>query len=252
VKDLQTKLSQSEETTARLKKETAKMAEDQAVQAVQSQDTERRLKEQVNYLTFERSHLEQKLKELYIIAKEQDRQRTDSTALLTQTNALTQERDSYKAKVTQLQEELDAANKRRLQGKENAKQDLALLKQDLDAGARIIQRQEAFIEDMRARLKVDTQHCLSLQKALEKTQQDLSRQLQDAAIIKQQLMDKENSIQRLQQEQQGQAAEIRVLKEHEVSDKRQREDWARQKMMLLDQRQREVAAMNVALHGFSN
>lgn len=203
----------------------------------------------MNYLTFERNHLEQKLKELYIIAKEQEKYKAEFTALQTQTHTILQERDSYKLKAQKLQDDLEVANKRREQAKENAQQDLNLLKQDLDAGARIIQRQEAFIEDMRDKLKEDTQQCIGLQKALDRAQHEIVKHQQETALTRQALLERDAEISRLRQELQGQVAELRYLKEQDVTEKRQREEWARHKMMLLDQRQREVAALNEALVG---
>mmetsp|Transcript_585 Transcript_585/g.910 ORF Transcript_585/g.910 Transcript_585/m.910 type:complete len:283 (+) Transcript_585:5367-6215(+) len=251
VKDLQGKLGVTEETVLKLKTELKKRGEDEAVSVVQIEDTERRWREQVNYLTFERNHLETKLKELYLIAKEQEKFKAECTALQTQLNTIQQEKDSYKLKLQKLQEDLDASNKRREQAKENAKSDLALLKQDLDAGARIIQRQESFIEDMRKKLKEDAQLCINMQKALERSQHDLSKYQQEAALAKQAYQDKENELHRLRQDLQAQTYELKQLKENDVNEKRQREEWARHKMMLLDQRHREVAALNEALQGIS-
>ena len=246
----------TEELVEIVRKE-SKERETQLIDQVQSsRAVEKQLKDQVSQLSYEKATVEAKVKDLYLILTDQEKQIASFKEVeLAYQSAVIQieqlksasEKQTYE--IALLREAKDSAKSR-------AGEDFRLLQEDLEMCTQLVKRQEQTISELRKRKAEDDEEFQALTFKLQKAQKELTLIRESSRMENEersQLMSKIDSlaaeIDRLKTENSDIAKQLEAMIEKEAVERRQKEEYARLRLELINMRNKEMAAFSDALEG---
>lgn len=235
----------------------SKEREAQLLEQIQSsRAVEKQLKDQVSELSYDKSTQEAKLKDLFLILTEQEKQVTSLKevevayqSVLGQLEQLNSEQEKQTYEIALLRESKDAAKSR-------AGEDFRLLQEDLDMCTQLVKRQEQTIAELRKRKAEDDEEFQAVSLKLQKTQKELSI-IKDSSRFdteeRSQLIQQNSSlaseVERLKAENADLSKQLEAMIEKEAVERRQKEEYARLRLELINMRNKEMAAFSDALEG---
>lgn len=235
----------------------SKDREAQLLEQVQSsRAVEKQLKDQFSELSYDKAALEAKLKDLFLILTEQEKQITSLKevesayqSVLGQVEHLKNEHEKQTYEVALLRESKDAAKSR-------AGEDFRLLQEDLDMCTQLVKRQEQTIAELRKRKVEDDEEFQSVSLKLQKTQKELALikessrfDTEERSQLIQQSSSLSSELERLRTENADLAKQLEAMIEKEAVERRQKEEYARLRLELINMRNKEMAAFSDALEG---
>jgi len=235
----------------------SKEREAQLLEQVQSsRAVEKQLKDQFSELSYDKAALEAKLKDLFLILTEQERQITALKEVesayqsaVGQVEQLKNEHEKQNYEVVLLRESKDAAKSR-------AGEDFRLLQEDLDMCTQLVKRQEQTIAELRKRKAEDDEEFQAVSLKLQKTQKELTLikessrfDTEERSQLIQQSTALASELERLRVENADLAKQLEAMMEKEAVERRQKEEYARLRLELINMRNKEMAAFSDALEG---
>ena len=235
----------------------SKERETQLLEQVQSsRAVEKQLKDQFSELSYDKAALEAKLKDLFLILTEQERQITALKEVesayqnaVGQVEQLKNEHEKQNYEVVLLRESKDAAKSR-------AGEDFRLLQEDLDMCTQLVKRQEQTIAELRKRKAEDDEEFQAVSLKLQKTQKELTLikessrfDTEERSQLIQQSTALASELERLRVENADLAKQLEAMMEKEAVERRQKEEYARLRLELINMRNKEMAAFSDALEG---
>eukprot|EP00742_Colponemidia_sp_Colp-10_P009830 GILJ01010755.1.p1 GENE.GILJ01010755.1~~GILJ01010755.1.p1 ORF type:complete len:494 (+),score=108.62 GILJ01010755.1:97-1578(+) len=232
---------------------------DMAEQITAALALERKLKEQVADLSFEKGQLHEKVVQLQNQVDSQNQDLTDKQNLV---QLLNQERQTAKNLAEQngrLQAELDQY--KNMSASQNFKLDeeVRVLRNELDNSLQLIGRQENTIAEFRLRRHEDERRLVKmkedltrLQHELESTQTYLKSMTEAHTQAATKASDMERHVQVLRGENSELRREIQSAMDREEIERRERQEWAKARLDLFNQRASEVARLQEALEGVTS
>ena len=235
----------------------SKEREAQLLEQVQSsRAVEKQLKDQFSELSYDKAALEATLKDLFLILTEQERQITALKEVesayqsaVGQVEQLKNEHEKQNYEVVLLRESKDAAKSR-------AGEDFRLLQEDLDMCTQLVKRQEQTIAELRKRKAEDDEEFQAVSLKLQKTQKELTLikessrfDTEERSQLIQQSTALASELERLRVENADLAKQLEAMMEKEAVERRQKEEYARLRLELINMRNKEMAAFSDALEG---
>ena len=225
-------------------------------QIASSRGIEKQIKEQYTELSYEKASLEGKVKDLFQIVNEQERQISSMKDLEETNQTVNGQVEQLKRENEKLNYELAMLKESKEAAKSHAEEDFRLLKEDLDMCTSLVKRQEQTISELRKRKMEDDSELQSLNGKLQKSQKDLSSlhnltksESDERQQISQKLDSLTSELDRLRTENSDLTKQLSALMEKEAVERRQKEEYARLRMELISMRNKEMAAFSDALEG---
>ena len=210
----------------------------------------------MSQLTYEKIDLEGKLKDLFSIVTEQERELNS----LKDTEAAfrsTEERlEIVKNENEKLKYEIALIKESKENAKIRAGEDFKLLKEDLEMCTELVRRQEQTIAEMRKRKMQDDQEIQTLSSKLQKSQKEITVlreniriESEERVTISKKTDSFTSEIDRLKSENADLLSQLQAMLEKEANDRKQKEEYARMRLDLINIRNKEMAAFASALEG---
>lgn len=227
-----------------------------AEQLQSARSVEKQLKENLSQLSYDKADLENKLKDLFAIVTEQERSinvlRDVESSLRSaeeRTDIITNENEKLKYELALLKESKESSKSR-------AAEDFKLLKEDLEMCTQLVKRQEQTISEMRKRKVQDDQEIQTVSSKLQKMQKEVAVLRENLRLESEErtnLSKKGDNlgleIERLKTENGELLAQLNAMVDKEAVDRRQKEEYARVRLDLINMRNKEMAAFASALEG---
>ena len=246
----------SEELLETVRRECKDRENQMAEQLQSSRSVEKQLKESLSQLSYDKADLEGKLKDLFTIVTEQERSlnvlRDMESSLRTseeRTDIVTSENEKLKYEIALLKESKESSKSR-------AAEDFKLLKEDLEMCTQLVKRQEQTISEMRKRKMQDDQElqaltskCQKLQKEVTVLKESVRLEADERTNIAKKSDNLTGEIERLKAENAELLAQLNAMVNKEAIDRKQKEEYARMRLDLINMRNQEMAAFASALEG---
>ena len=248
--------SHSDEIIEAIRRE-CKERENQLQDQLQSARTvEKQLKDSFSAVSYEKAEIEGKLKDLFTIVTEQERQISSLKDVEAACQSAEDRIDHLSSENEKLKYESLLLKESKETSKARAAEDFKLLKEDLEMCTQLVKRQEQTIGEMRKRKMDDDQEIAALNGRVQKMQKELTGVKEVARADneeKLQVVKKADAltaeIERLRGENLEIANQLNAMIEKEAIDRRQKEEYARLRLDLINMRNKEMAAFASALEG---
>lgn len=223
-----------------------------------ARSVEKQLKDQISEITYEKAALEGRVKELLMVVSEQESQLTSAKDFEGTFHNTVGQLEQVKVENEKLTYEVSVLKESKETAKLRAEEDLNLLKEDLSVCTQLVKRQEQTISELRKRKLEDDSEIQALSGKVQKLQKELGSirdasrgDAEDRAQFSQKMDALMAELEHLKAENADLAKQLNAMIEKEALERRQKEEYARLRLDLINMRNKEMAAFSDALEGIA-